>query len=867
MRLFRTWFLFLMVSVVSLQLVFAAVPDRIAQSIDSHHVTALAKSVHAHAQPQYDRGRVEPSLALSYITMLLSPSASQQKALERLLAQQQDPASPNYHKWLTPEQYADRFGLSPNDVQRLTTWLKSQGFTILRVGGGRNSIVFKGTAAQVESAFQTEIHRYEVNGEQHLANSSPLMIPAALSGIVSGVMGLHDFRPKPMGIRKAARMQPRFSDSNLNPPEVIAPGDIATIYHIDPLYQAGINGSGHTLAVVGQTDIYLADISDFRSGFNLPSFSCSTGASGLITSCSSPYFSYVLLGNDPGSPSLGDLNEADLDVEWSGAVARNAQIIFVNAETNNGVYDALTDAIDPGTGLSPLARVISMSYGSCEAMAPNLEAILQQGVGEGVTILNSSGDNGVAECDPNGAALATGGLALSYPASSPEVTGVGGTAIPLSHFTGTFWGTSNAPDGGSALSYVPETAWNDDAEFVPFCTANPCSFTATTAQQVQAAIGMSSTGGGVSNCFTVNASNVCTAGFPQPSWQTVTIPGQAAARFQPDISLLATPNFPGYIFCTTLGELQNPPTNDSTSSCANGISAAVDTNLSIIGGTSVSTPVFAGMVTLLNEYLGGSGLGNINPMLYQLAKSSSSKNAFHPVTSGNNLVNCEPNTPAAQPKALQCPGTGVFGYEASNADAATGYNLVTGLGSVDVDNLAKAWAQTDPPGFNLVSNVGTIEVTPGEQGNASISIVALGGFNVPALTFTCTEPASLLESLCTVSPSSPTTQNPVNLNVTTTAPVARLRSRGRQIFYAALLPGLLGIFCAGSRGRAARSVRLLGLMVVLGCSTLWLGSCSNSSGSLKSGGTSTGSYTLTISATTGGANPVNASTTITLQVN
>src|SRR5271169_4760058 len=292
----------LLLPLLASTLCLAAQPDRIAGPIDSSRGVTLARSLHPKARPQYDQGAVESSFRLDYVTLTISPSPSQQQALDQLLAQQQDRSSPNFQKWLTPEQYAERFGLSQNDVKKITAWLKSQGFTVLSVARGRNSVVFSATAAQIQSAFGTEIHNYDVNGEKHIANSTQVSIPAALRGIVTGVRGLNDFRPKPMYVRPVRNSSipgphPSYTTTISGTAEYfVAPGDIATLYDLDPLYNASpaIDGTGQKLAVVGQTDIYLADLTDFRSGFNLPSFTCTTGSTGLITSCDTTYFSYVL---------------------------------------------------------------------------------------------------------------------------------------------------------------------------------------------------------------------------------------------------------------------------------------------------------------------------------------------------------------------------------------------------------------------------------------------------------------------------------------------------------------------------------------------------------------------------------------------
>ncbi|MFZ1132512.1 MAG: protease pro-enzyme activation domain-containing protein, partial [Terriglobales bacterium] len=268
---------------------FAAAPNRINGPIVAGQLIRLSAGVPLRAQPQFDRGEVEPGLKLGYMTLLTAPSASQQKAIDSLLAEQQDPRSPQYHRWLTPEQYADRFGLSPADIQKLTAWLQSQGFSIVEVARARNFIVFSGTSAQAESAFRTSIHNFNVNGEAHFSNTTPLSIPAALSGIVTGVRGLSNFRAKSYLQHKLPKYTYPVPDTipqtyNL----YLAPDDIATIYDIGALYTAGIDGTGQKLAVIGQTDVYLSDLNDFRSGFNLPTIptsgggSCDTNVSGLI---------------------------------------------------------------------------------------------------------------------------------------------------------------------------------------------------------------------------------------------------------------------------------------------------------------------------------------------------------------------------------------------------------------------------------------------------------------------------------------------------------------------------------------------------------------------------------------------------------
>lgn len=977
-------FIALLVVILS-SLSIAAAPDRITRALNTAQTVQLTGQVNRFATAQYDQGPVDPATQLGTLTLMTSPTAAQQTAMKLLLSQQQDRTSPNYHKWLSPEQFADQFGLSRHDVQAITGWLQSKGFTMIRSARGRNWVSFTGTAAQAESAFGTQIHNFNVNGESHYANTTEPILPAAFDGVVTVVRGLHNFLPRPRQANRSAGLNSYYYNSTYG--DLIAPGDIATIYDVTALYNQGIDGTGQTLAVMGQGDVYLSDINDFRTGFGLSSVSCTTGSSGLITACNDPHFLYVLDGSDPGLGPAGNLVEADLDLEWSGAVAPGAQIVYVNS-TNT--FTSFGYAID-----NKVAPVISLSYGNCEADVPvaTYEPELQQANLEGITFMNSSGDTGAAECDIDTdlvSGQAIHGLAVSYPASSPEVTGVGGTAIILGDFGSNYWSMpgTNPTGGGTALSYVPEQGWNDDAEFSQYCataTAGGALFCSQggsspvsgwvaigTADAAQQDIGISQSGGGVSNCST-QSGGVCQEGFAKPSWQNL-VPLQTT-RMSPDVSFLASPNFADYIYCTQSSELGD---SGSGSVCASGIANALaQTHPPLVGGTSASAPVFAGMVTLLNQYLGGTGLGNINPMLYSLAQTPAN-GAFHQVTTGNNMVYCEPGTPAAQPVALQCPSSGVMGYDASTADATTGYNLVTGLGSVDLNNLAIAWAGsvnqgsftlgaapasltvvaghtsspvtvtvtptngfastvtfscsgavsgatctfnptsvtpngTDPittsmtittaadtgngtanvtvngtasgltnsavvaltvtatdQSFTLTPQNATYQVVQGSSVTATITVGNLNGFNLPII-YNCTDPAS--GSVCT-GPSGPTSATTVSFMVTTTAPSARSRvlasGSSTRLFYAALLPGLLGIlFTAGTRKSSRgtrRGMRLLGMIFVLGFSTLWLGSCGGSSSSMSSPGTPTGTYTFTVNATTGGGSPLTGSTTFVVNV-
>ncbi len=638
-------------------LCFAAQPDRITVPIDSNQVTVLRGSMHGLAQPIYDIGRTDGNKTLYGVSLVFHPSAAQQQDLNNLLSEQQDRSSPNYHKWLTPAQFADRFGMTKADITRVTSWLESQGFTVTAVANSRNQISFDGTVAQIELVFKTEIHDYVVDGETHFANATEPSVPAALAGSVLAIGHLHNFNPKPRA--KVQRMAADETDphytSYITGNHFVAPGDFATIYDVAPLYTVGFDGTGQKIAIVGQSSVNPSDLSNFRS------------AAGLSTN---PATFILYPSTSISTRCSGDEGESDLDLEWAGAVAKNASIIFVYAglvgsdtcsNRSNSVWEALQDAIDAN-----IAPVISTSYGYCEPLLPSgfpatVQGWVKQANIQGQTVMAATGDAGAADCDATGAASAKGGIAVDVPASIPEVTGMGGT-----EFTGDsagavsggnaaadppYWsGTTGGVDTlSSALVYIPGIAWNDTS------TSN----------------GILASGGGASVIFA------------KPSWQSAA-PG--SQRDVPDLALNASPIHDPYLFCSEDGA-----NGAIQASCTSGFRTGAGGDFTAVGGTSAAAPTFAGIVALLNQYLGASGLGNINPDLYSFAASNAS--AFHDITTGSNIVPCTSGTP-------NCPATAPFQYGFS---AAAGYDQVTGLGSVDADVLAVAWGNSRPSTSTSIS--------------------------------------------------------------------------------------------------------------------------------------------------------------------
>ncbi len=562
-------------------LLTAAPPSRITRAVDASRTVAAPGRVHHLAQAQYDLGAVDPKKQLNYMVMLMKPSRAQQADLDALLVDQQNPSSKNFRQWLTPEQFGGRFGLNSSDQSKVVAWLTAQGFSVDHVARSNNWVAFSGSAAQVSSALHTPIHQFQVYGKTHFANTQVPSIPEALSDVAGGFLGLNDFPAH----SNAKVVTPDYTTGNTH---YLAPADFATIYDVAPLYAAGIDGTGQSIAIVGESDVLLSDIAAFRSRYGLP-----VNAPKLF-----------LYGTDPGYN--GAQVEGNLDLEWAGAIAPKATIYYVYGTS---AFIAMEVAVE-----SNQAQVISVSYGSCEidTAYPGWSSIAQQGNAQGITLLAASGDAGAAGCDSQSAEpFATRGLSVIFPAVLPEVTGVGGTIFVEG--TGSYWGATNSGTFGSALSYIPEAAWNESATS-----------------------GLGSTGGGVSRLY------------PQPAWQNGAGVPSDNFRHVPDVSFTSAGHDAYFI-------------------------TYLNSNYVSVSGTSCGTPAMAAVVALLNHYQVTNkfqktpGLGNINPQLYRMAQAAPT--AFHDVTTGNNQVQCAQGSPDCL--------TGSLGYTAGAAyDMATGLGSI-----------------------------------------------------------------------------------------------------------------------------------------------------------------------------------------------
>ncbi|MGC2252630.1 MAG: S53 family peptidase [Acidobacteriaceae bacterium] len=736
------WIAALLVGGISLPQAGAltVLPSRINGPIQPAQTQVMKGTMSPRVAASQDEGEMSGSTPIENMSLVFALSAAQQADLKNLLQQQQTPGSPLYHQWLKPGQFAARYGVSQQDLTKVAAWLRAQGFTMAQIPASSDRIVFSGTAAQVNAVFQTQMHTYLFHGKQHWANSTDISLPQAIAGVALGVAHLNTFRPEPHVMKRLVHEAPHSATNLVSPKytlcssttspcpsgdeyNFIAPADSQTIYDVTGLYNSNFTGTDQTLAIVGQTDIvqHQSDIAHFRtlSGLNaanlptqivVPQTGCTVGQSGCP------------------AVSLGDLEEADIDVEWSGAIAKNANILYVtvgNTQTcqNCSVLDSLMWAIDhPLVNGTSFVPVISISYGGCEAAFAGSSAIamleqeLEKANSQGQTVFAASGDSGSADCDsgdnnsgqPVGASF---GLAVDYPPSSQYVTAVGGTS-----FSGDitdqskYWNTNNTSSNGSAISYIPETTWNETPTLQDL--ENP-----------QLGNGeLSASGGGASNCVTTTGSGsnlACAGGFTKPSWQVGTGVPNDGKRDVPDVSLAADPSHDGYVLCTQETNAAGTAFTGQ-SSCVYPVGSNqvpyFDASGSgyLYGGTSIAAPQWAAILTLMNQEAGNTGgAGNINPILYQAVQTT--PGAFHDTTTGSNAVVCVAGSP-------DCISNGAGGSVMSCCSAGTGYDMATGLGSVDAAALGAVWPKMTAVNgqFSLVLKPNAVTVAPGGSGMTSV---------------------------------------------------------------------------------------------------------------------------------------------------
>src|SRR5579875_7562 len=699
------------------------IPSRITRAIDPAILTTLRGNTHPLAQLRFDRGAAPASLPMQRMLLVLKRSAQQEAALDRLLEQQQDTSSPNYHHWLTPQQFGQQFGPSDQDIQTITFWLQSQGFQVNRVSNGRTVIEFTGTAGEVQSAFHTTIHEYQVNGENHWANSSDPQIPTALTPVVAGIDSLNSFPRQAMyrivGTFKKSKQTGRIESTspeftftcgtnNIGQPVTcyfLSPYDFANIYNVVGLWNAAspIDGTGQTIAIVGRSNINPLDIADFRSVFGLPAYQRNQ-------------LNVILDVPDPGVIP-GEEVEADLDTEWSGAIAKGATIDFVvsqSTETTDGVDLSAIYIVD-----NNLAPVMSESFGQCELGIGTtgnqfISGLWQQAAAEGISVFVAAGDNGSAGCDffqGNVPQASTKGLAVNGLASTPYDVAVGGTDFNDVFNPSNYWMPSNNSVTQQSVkpnTYIPEVPWDST------CT-NPIFGDARVGFSTNAEVNCNNSqlvdyvrlaggSGGTSECTAPTGStpSTCAGGYAKPPWQSGNGVPNDGKRDVPDVSLFASTGFFGHLYM--LCERDFPGVSGSCN--------PANLNFVGVGGTSASSPTLAAIMAMVVQKT-GTRWGNPNYVFYNLAKQSgntctsaanpASSCVFYDIPSGfTNAMPCASGSPNCITKTAGDAYGVLSGYS-----TRAGYDEATGLGSVNAANLVNKWAA-----ITLKGSATTLSLTP-----------------------------------------------------------------------------------------------------------------------------------------------------------
>jgi subtilase family serine protease len=683
----------------------------------------------AAVRTENDRGAVADGERFEHMLLLLKRDPDTEARLLAQVEAMHTPGSPQFHQWLTAAQLGAQFGANSEDVQAIESWLQSHGFAVNQVYKNGLVVDFSGTAKQIHEAFHTEIHNLVLpNGEKHIANTSDPQIPAALAPAVSGVP-LHDFfgRPhltqmRPVSYdRTNGRWQPHFTlpfqGLEFN---VVAPYDFATIYNLLPLWNQGFTGKGVTIATVEDSNLaHPSDWSTFRETFGLTGFKQGN-------------FKQVYPGGCANPGQNGDEIEAALDVEWASAAAPDANIILSacnNTNTTSGLDLAILNLLE-----TTPPDIISDSYGLCETVTGQAEVALENfeaelATLEGVTFFIAQGDTGADECAPvETTAYSTEGINSGDNTASAFAVDVGGTdfmaqynsdvhGIPVSKY----WSSTNNPKTlASALSYVPEIPWNDgctskliytDPVIAGFTLSfGPNGFCNSAVGQADFLNDIAGSGG-PSTCFTGTpsipgvVSGTC-RGNPKPSYQ-YGVPGvpRDGLRDQPDISLFAGNGVWGSFYVECLSDL------------AQGGAACTPQNDAILlggGGTSFASPAMAGILALIEQRAGKQG--DINYVLYPLATrqfiapGASRCNAsqtsgglpaascvFNDITLGDMDIPCGQNSDGHFYDCHGASATLIGELSTSNSKnapaypATIGYDLATGLGSVNATSLFNAW--------------------------------------------------------------------------------------------------------------------------------------------------------------------------------
>jgi len=647
---------------------------RIVERIAESQRAELKGQVHRALRDAEDLGEADPTQRAERIVMLLQGSAAQDADLERFLKDLQTRGRPDYHRWLKPQSFGQRFGVAAADLAVIRSWLESRGFHVDEEPAGARAIVFSGRIGQLNAVFAARIHRYRWHGESHLANAVNPTIPAALAGVVVGFASLHDFRHAPQHL--TPRIRPQI---NLGGANYLGPGDFATIYDLVSPYAQGITGMGRSIAVIGRSSVQAVDLSDFRSYFGLSSM--------LPTS---------IYANDSNTaPPLvsGDETESDLDLEWSGATAQSATIKFVTTAST-----MLTDGIDLASQWAVsnnLADVISLSYGGCEAAGDVsggttlYNQLWQQAAAQGTSVFVSAGDSGAAGCDVDSSSRATHGLGVNAVCSSPYSTCVGGAEFTgdLSS-PGTYWSSNNTPGTqASALSYIPEAVWNQSGS-------------------VSGGVDLWASGGGASIYFA------------KPVWQLAAGVPSDGRRDVPDMALNASSAHDGYVVFSSDGH----PAGTAL----------------IIGGTSAAAPPMAGIAALVAQSQNGrvGNFNPVLYGLAGLQVTGGAP-VFHLITSGDNSVPGQSGFSASTSDPTYNQATGLGSVDGGQLIAHWTDYAASGFGLSPATSVVPATAFVGAVSLTLPSTTSWSAIVGG-GGAGWLSVTPASGTGSAPLTFSAT---------------------------------------------------------------------------------------------------------------------------------
>jgi kumamolisin len=602
-----------------------------------------------------DRGALTAESSATPLSITIALRLRDANEAENLLTALHTPGDPQFHQFLTAQQFAARFAPADTDVAKVTAALSKYGLTVQRATA--TTLTATGLPSNMERAFSVSLHSYEVGAHENVPGytfHAPLTratIPAEISGFVTAVAGL-DNRPSLHPMNRTLSPKVKIAKSTAPPTTPDAPGlwtvtDFADYYDVQPLYKRGVTGSGRTIGIVTFASFTPSDAFTYWSAVGL--------------SVNPNRIKIVNVDGGPGPISdVGGSDETTIDVEQSGGIAPGAKIIVYQAPgTAQGSFDNFAAAIDSNS-----AETISVSWGDWEECANRgigdfptaclppdrayVEAtheLFVRAAIQGQTLFAAAGDDGAydnnGDCPAN--AVCNNTLSVDYPGNDPAITAAGGTTLPgLQELC--INATCTAPFYDVNIPH--ERVWGWDY-LIGYC--NALGF-----DPVDCGIFPAGGGGGVSSMFVEPLYQFLLPGTqlsqPDQSWivngdVVYKLPGYFPGRNVPDISFNADPET-GYVLYYT------------SSVYGYGISE-------YYGGTSFVAPQLNGVSALLGEYLGGR-MGLLNFPLYLLDRTgqayAGAKAPLHAISDGDNW----------------------FYY------GRKGYNPGAGLGTLDVANFADA---------------------------------------------------------------------------------------------------------------------------------------------------------------------------------